>query len=98
MNATLELARIDRRIDAVNREMKRREGLLTTCGDWQRGWDRHGDLRRRNRKLYERRWVAQQAHNEEAYKTAKKAERAERKALIEAAEAARCPTCGQVTQ
>lgn len=89
MTPAAQIARLDREITAIHKELCRRERIRQLCtDDWQNAWDRHPELREREHELFRQRGAAQRERDA----AAEKAWRTERRRRP-----AKCPTCNQVT-
>ena len=54
------IRKIDTAIDAIRSDLRRRERIdINSAESWQRAWDRHPDLRGKERDLFAQRGIAQ---------------------------------------
>lgn len=84
------ISQIDKQIDAVRAELRRRETVKPlSAASWQAAWDRHPELREQETNLFRQRGVAQQERDAKAHKEWLRAKPRTR--------TKKCPTCGSNT-
>lgn len=89
-NPVALIARIDRKIDAVRRELRCREKInLQSAGSWQAAWNLHPDLQRRHNNLFWLRGEFQIHRNRQDREREMRAARSARPRKPNA-----CKTCG----
>lgn len=102
MTPRQEIAAADRQIDAIHRELQRREQFDEPSAEgWRLAWSRHPDLTARSNAAWLRRGTAQLARDSADAAMRRQAERAEarrRAAAYRARKPQCCPTCGAPTR